>query len=399
MKRNLLSLISAAAVLVAVVFTGCSREETKDTGTKSVFLKITSAETRVVGSPTTNGAKAAITEGYVFFTNSSGIILKSVTFGAAADYTAAAFTAGQLIDPVPGAANTVYVVANIAAVDVSSLPGTPVGANVSSYLNGTVEVIGLDDATGSYTNIPLYGNGAIVPDVTDYKADIEVAPVASRIELKAITMHESASHVTKFTVKNIFINNYFEESDGTAAGAIKNNGAAAASYVAGSGNYTDLALYDVVGDQVNPSDDVVSGNHYGAIAGTNKVWAYNLLAPATYGGSPGTAVTAAQFPHIIIELTIDEVDDAAYDAYVEDALSNPITWYLTVTNVVPENTANPSAADYLKFEPGKVYQFDSSIGITFTLEDLSPTPEPTNKKVTAKVTVKAWDIVAVDPVF
>ena len=415
MKRKFFSMISAAALLVAVAFTGCSREgTTKDDGPRTVFLKIASAETKAVGTAVAAGDEVAISDGLVLFTNGSGVVEVAWSIASATDpgnleVSVTDLTSGYQIQNVPGSAQNVYVLANLTGAWTPV--GTPyVGKNISAFLGANLSVVALKDASGGTTEIPLSGVGAIVPDATDYKADITVAPVAGRIEFNKIIMPVSVSdngtgHVTEFTVKNIFINNYFATSTigGTApalnTGTVPvNNGAVVANYKVGDspGTYPTSAvsaLYDVLGVTVDDQTDLLGdAKHFGAAAGSSKTWAYNLLAP-TIAGS--TAITSAQFPHIIVELTVDAVDDVAYNDYVDE------TWFLTVSHFVPSTVANPTVADYLKFEPGKVYQLDATYGLSFDLEDLFPTPEPedTTKKVTATVTVRPWEIVSVNPVF
>lgn len=400
MKRNLFSLASAAAFVLAVVFAGCTREEVKDDGTpRTLTVKISTAElaTRAEGSGVANGTSSVIVDGWVVITNSSNVILKSVkmttTTAGADEVTVAALTGGSgaTINNVPASAQKVYVFANVEKAvtwptndGATPTPANTVtdGANISTYLAAVVNAKGLITSAGDITQVPLLGNGAAVPtSATQYDAAIEISPVAGRIEIGAITT--SDSRIASFKVANIFVNNYYATSPigGAVASAILvNNGSDGDDYVyASTGDaYFGLvnSLYDVVA--TTSTSKVVKP--------TSGYWAYNLPAPTI-------ASPSKYFPHIIIKITDVTVTDQGADGGYENK-----TWYLTVGDVVLESVTNPTASDYLVFTKGNVYTFDTTTGINFTLDDLHEDPEPAAIKLVAKVTIKAWVQQEVKPI-
>jgi hypothetical protein len=396
MRKNFLQVASAVALSLTVAFAGCTREEgNASSETRSVFLKVASAETRAMVAPVPTLTETTLGDGWLFFTNGSGVISKILEIGTTNDYDPGTaddvvgtteLEDGIQIEDVPGTATRVYVFSNVHGTAWQPSDGD----NVSTYEAKAVTVLSQYTAAGDVSVVTLYGSGNIIddPDISaaddEFIADVEVAPVAGRIEIDKITAR--AEEVTTFNVTGVFINYYYHTTtiNGTfVAGDFVNNGPTVANYApVGSGGTYPLpvgALYDVT--TVNSSTGSLLPAPVAPVVEQtlDNVWAYNVLAPARTG----------YFPHIVIKINITAVANVAYAAFVGQ------DYYLTITNVVAAGTVNPDADDYLDFTKGKIYTIDN---ISFSLGDLSTTPEPAEKKVTVTVTVLPWVTTPVDPV-
>jgi hypothetical protein len=384
MKRNLFSLASAAAFVLAVVFAGCTREEVKDgkDGVSAVTVRISLGESRAATS-VTPGTNPTFTTGWILFTSGAGIVVEAEQIGGSGASIADLTNPGTGVTfTVPATASAVHVFGTVA--DVTAWPTTLLGASISS-ITGTVVTVADLYNSGDATKIPLYGSAAITPDGQgNFESNPQISVIAGRVEIKSIAMAYDAATVTSFKVKNIFVN-YFYPSQNFAASllpsTITNGGSTPGNYAASTPPYTTASvLYDVVGIT---SADLPAGGPYAREAvvptPTADRWAYNLLAPAS-----GT-----YFPHFVIEISnIDVVavsGDPNYDTY-EDG--NP-TFYLTVKGVASQVGA---ALDFTK---SNVYQIEE---VLFSLSDLSTIPEPADKNVKCVVTVKPWVTQVVTPI-
>jgi hypothetical protein len=379
MKKNSFSFTSAAVLLLAVGLVGCSRESAnEENGTQTMFLKVTPAETRATTAPV-GAVQAAFTgDGMVFFTTSSGIIVRQLVIGTTA-YNVGAnpnnvnlteLGTGVPITDVPAAAARVYVFGTLPS---STFFTVTVGTtNISACLEEVVTAEELFSA-GTVANVPVYGNAPIMPDASNFKADVSVAPAAGRIELAKLTGN---AEIKSFTVKAVYVNNYYTQLgiDGTlfSGDVIVNNTNVLLNYSSSTGGaYNGL----IAGSVYDNSLTLASASKIVDLA--PNVLAYNLM--------PLKGGTSAVFPHLVIELA-DIVLVAG-----DDAVTFSGTKYLTVTGVALNS--NPSVK--IAFEAGKIYKIAD---LQFGPGDIAPTPEPLNKQVTVKVTVADWVPVAVVPV-
>lgn len=407
MKRNLFSLASAAAFVLAVVFAGCTREEVKDDkdGVSAVTLSISMGESRAEGAVVADDADPTFTTGWIFFTNGTGQIVKAEEIGPNATTIANLKSTNGVTFTVPATVSAVHVfgtVGNVAAWTAFS--GTPIGKNVSEYTGLLFTVKDLFSA-GGVTQVPLYGTAGIVADdvnvgANNYKAIVTVSLLASRVEIASIAMDKTdATGVASFEVKNIFVNYFYPSTTflgTTTALSPVNNLSILTNYdIVGTGDYAagkyvtadEGMLYDVVDDESEEDTPVV--NREGVVPTGGAVWGYNLL-PLAAG---------SYFPHIVIEISdIDIVDDTSdnFKKYEDQAdyASNPYatpeipTFYLTITGVVDGSTI-------LDLVKGNVYHIDE---IFFSLNDLSPVPEPSDKNVRCEVKVTKWVAQTVTPI-
>jgi hypothetical protein len=387
MKRNFLQLTSAAALLLAVSIAGCSRENETAGEDQTVYLRVLATGTRAVATPVTG--KTTLTTGHVFFTSGSGVITKTLEIGstAYADANSTTVTTTQLdagvpILAVPGNTSKVHVFGNVPST-VLTIP--VVGESITTLLEAAIDVTTQHATNGDVSKVTLLGSGDIRATATpgQFTADVDVFPVAGRLEIGKIT--GNSTEIASFTVKGIYINNYYHSLgiDGTVLDEddLKNNGSASATYAP---SVSTPAPYPTDDNGVYFDATLSSNSNDGVVTpGTGQAWAYNLLAPKN--------PAARYFPHVVIELTsiTFKAGYTAPDAYKSGS------WYLTIKEVYKTNVTTPGETDYLTFTKGNIYQIAD---VPFSLGQLAATPEPGDKQVTVKVTVKAWEAVPVKPV-
>jgi hypothetical protein len=377
MKSKFLNIASAAVLLLAAGLTGCTREEANDeNATRSMFLQVGTATTRAT-TDAVGEDEAELSTGYVFFTTTGGSITKILEITENDAYNSETepdqvsigqLKAGVPILNVPASSMQVHVFSTLGNdVDLS---GVAVGDNISDCKETALPVATLFDEGGVAT-VPLYGSGPInsTSVVGEFTANVQVVPVAGRVELTQIS---AKSDIKSFKVEGVYVNYYYTQLGIAGAvldgGDLLNNGTDKDKYAAGESGYTTAGqLYDEPGT--------------GSVAkvvtfGTDEVLAYNLLAPAS-----GT-----YFPHLIVKLSTIVTENAA-----DAATYAGKTWFLTVRNV--ELTSAPGAN--LNFRAGNVYNIGN---LEFGLADLTTVPELANISVEVKVTVKKWTPNAVTPI-
>jgi hypothetical protein len=159
MKKISLDIIAVAALLVAVTFTGCTREESKNgNGPTTLVLKIQQGETRADMAPVSSPTSISFADGWVFVTNGSGVIvhaLQIVSGGATTgqvnvgDLTAGTGTASF---QVPAGATDVYVFGNVANVPawtaLNLTAANAIGDPITTYTGAAIAVADLKVAEG-----------------------------------------------------------------------------------------------------------------------------------------------------------------------------------------------------------------------------------------------------------
>jgi hypothetical protein len=384
MKSKFLNLTIAAALLLAAILAGCTREETNDVNaTRSLLLKVLPATTRATAPPVASGVKSTLqAPGWVFFVSSSGLITKKLEIKAngADPYDATNFPdqvtvsdlSGVEIQNVPASSSRVHVFATLPST--GTLPAVTAGVtNISACLGAPLTVANVASG-GNVSSIPLSGNGSIVAnggDADEFEAGVEIAPVAGRVELAKISA--DAGEISEFKVSGVYVNYYYGSVDFTLAPAgvdpLVNNGQVKASYAAGQAGYTTAGLLH---------DEPGTTSAASAVDFAPNVIAYNLLPRAATG----------YFPHLVLKITGVKTKDVALQATYDNG-GDP--WFITVTNVV----TSAAPAVNLDFESCKIYKIGN---LKFGLGDLSVVPEPSNKRVTVTASVQEWVAVPVEPV-
>jgi hypothetical protein len=405
MKKNSLNFIYAAALLLAVGLVGCSRESANDENeARSVVLTVTSSSTRAVTEPITGSTTTPLKAyGRVFFVSSGGTITKMLPIMADTDSgTDYATSSGATLNikdlklgtaveitGVPSNSTQVYVVSGLPAANFFDAVGA--ATNVSAYLAAAYDVEDAYDSEtstlGGVRTVPQIGSGIIVHDGSAYAdqfvAAVDIYPAVGRVELTQLT--GKTGEITSFKVQGVYVNNFFEtiSLDGTPASYVpKDNGSTTAEYSGTNPGYYENKPW-VYDEHASTGWESAGGVlKFEKTSDSGEVLGYNLLARQL--GS-----TDHYFPHLVIEITdVVCVDSDNHNLYKDK------TWYLTITNVVAHDAVQIED-NWVKFEAGKVYQIEN---LPFELGNLSPVPEPSDKKVTCTVTVKPWVVMNVDPV-
>jgi hypothetical protein len=373
MKKISLSIIAVAALLVAVTFTGCTREESKEgNGPATLVLKIRQGETRA--NTTAVGATTiTLNDGFVFVTNGSNrivhalqIVPNSATAGQVnvGDLTNGSGTA---VFTLPAGATNVHVFGNVADVAAWTAKSITAANAIGKLITDYTEDIDIKVADLSVTNgvakVPLYGTDDISPNGSNYESEPQVSPVAARIEITKISALEEK--VATFKLAGIYVNAYYPARDfsGGDGVAVKNNGQDDTKYAVSS-EYNGLSgiLCDEYTTVLTPS----IGTGVVSIAPSSNIWAYNLTVPKT---------TAHYFPHLVLKLT-----EVSSGTKATNSISNE-TKFLTVKNVVDNS-------GILKFTKGNIYRIAN---IVFTDTDLYDDPEPLLGTLAVEATLVPWE--------
>lgn len=360
-----------AITALAVGFTSCQKENggnDTEKGGKSVVVAFSHDELTNVSralSDTEGTQTVNLTSARVYFTTANGVIMDYLTIDCTTKTTAynattkvvglnfvdvSATPGGQLVEGLPASVAKVVIVANAS--------GYYTTGNVSQH---SATVAGMVD----FDAIPLAGESGLVTtggvnaetDAIIYNANVTVAPIGARIEIGGVVADGPGSTIETFTLAGIYVNNFYPtmNMDGSNPGTIVNGLSVSGNYVGGTAPYTSANLYDL------PNFD----GAVGYLAGQDKVWGYNLLAPTA---------ADAEMAHIVVHVTDVVIATDDDETYAGDK-------YLTIRNFY----LNGEKLE--KLEKGYIYKINE---ISFAESDLTGTPETFFIDVHVKATIKGW---------
>ncbi len=358
MKRRLAFLFAALPVISAVLFScNKSNDEAPGNAAEGVFVKINKVPARSI-SPGVSDPTLVFNSGYLYFVSGSGQItgrLSVTNDNAALTATSVGIETLQdgVIITVPANTLSVYLPGNIPAGIT-----LPTSGAYSVVEQTVISLNSQYDGSGGITAATIYGSSPITPPVapaTFATANINVSPLASRIEISAIT--GGIDIAGTWIVEGIFINKYDSQHYLNAmrnASGFKDNGSDPAAYLAGTAGYptADNGMY---------FDYNIAG--IGTLDGGT-----NAYTPATAGDIWSYNVFAGLVPHIVIRL-----DDIT-------GFQNP--QFLTVKTFRTGGGALITA-----FERGKIYRIAN---IAFTADDLTEQPELETLDVEVTVNLIDW---------
>lgn len=399
MKSNLKYFALAIATLV-IGLSSCSKDDPKqgpiEEGTKSITLKISNTPTTRAEGTTQVEESVKFTSGHLYFTTSSGVIVKhftmtdATTAGANINITAVTGATGSELKNIPFDATKVYVVGNIAIPPIITLNTTNISAvkEISLTVESQVEVV-----AGNVVN--LYGEGDILGTDPTYTAAVKIAPTVARIELADIT--STGSVITGFVVEGIFIDNYYAKAHvvETLQGEIvSNNDNATAihfSEAVGTKYLLDLkpSIYDWFPEGAGAlKDGIIASAKIAKPITASKIWGYNVF--ATKAGA------LASVPRIIIRFS-------SVSTTTESGVTFTGPQFITIKGFVKgansvTQTGEPDITEgnsIPTIKSGHVYNIGAGV-LTFDESNLTPLPNMKTKDVT--VTIPKWVVVPVKPV-
>jgi hypothetical protein len=396
--------ICVCTTLLIVMLASCTSQEEDNnleaTDVGAVRIAITQdedPETRggagisdKVGTKTLNIAKG----GHLFFVNASGNITKYVQIlptggdnNTTVGLTTLTEATGATITNVPSPSKKVHIFLNLPASINTGLGA--VGAPFSAIQSKIVTAVHLGDpAKFGVDSIPVSGTGDLTGAGT-LTATVNLTAMASRIEIVKISTKANSAGVTikSFNLLGIFINNYYPTATlGGTLGTIQNAGSTTANYDATNTVFfwRDATVGITQGKYLytthaNAGTAIVtsSGSPANVVAGSEKVWGYNVF--------PNTVDNAV--PHIILTLT-----NVVYNYNGQDT-NIPGTQYVTVKGF--KNTSNVAIT---KLARGVVYQLGgTSAAFEISPDDITDEPETTSISAVVKASVIPWSTQAVTP--
>lgn len=360
-----------AALAAMVMFASCDKDNNEGidpNDAKSVRVQITQAPSIRAVSDEVPDDHPAVLNGGVFVFSDGTNILKTVNVPG--DLTVQNAIDGHTIANVPNTVTRVHFFGN-----VPSGVTIPASGTLASAKAKMITVASQADNLVKVDRVSLFGETPADIDDTApadgiLDAEFEIAPIAARVEIEKLT---AGGVITGYKIEGIFINNYYVEQavDGTiGTGVIENNGSDVTIYV---GTY-NAALHDY---WTTPTSLGTTTDDVTYTAGTNKVWAYNVLAPSD------ALDDKSAVPHIVIRLSSITTSAGGPDF-------SGTTQYLTVKGY------KNGGADVTKFQGGYSYLLED---IAFDEDDLKPQPEIEPISVNVKITAIPWNQVVVTPVF
>jgi hypothetical protein len=398
-------LIIAALFAVAVMATliGCAKDGNgpeiagDDGQTTVVLLKAGAAAmptSRAVADRVTDATPITIQPGWIFFTNVTGEIRRKVevietgTSGAEAVLIDDIRT-GATIEEVPTSVTTAYMFSNIPAENRAAVAAISVGNNISLVQDIVMNVEAVSQADGGVLAVPQWGAGSVGynDDNTKYDTTIALYAMGSRLQVVKMSTTTAAEGqvITGYKVDGIFVNNYFKDMKVgyTGNSAITNNLSDISKYGVTGANNHYVSPYNVLADYNNGFTTklgVVTGTE--TIAGTDKVWAYNVWPTAGM-----TSPSQATIPHIVIRLSELTWKETAA-ATEEQEIAEPM--FLTIRGIRSEGTPLES------IQRGRAYSFNN---IAFAYNHLTTVPEETTIDTEVVIDPINWDEVEVEAMF
>ncbi len=357
MKRGLVFLL-AALPAISTIFSSCnkSNDATAEREVRDVLVKIDKVSSRSI-SPGVTDPTLVFNSGYLYFVSGSGQITGRL--GITDDNAALTATsvgietlqAGVIIS-VPANTLSIYLPGNVPASIT-----LPTSGAYSAVEQTVISLNDQYDVSGGITAATIYGGSPIIPPVapsTVATADIDVRPLASRIEISAVT--GGTGIAGSWIIEGIFINKYDGQQYLNATrntADFRDNGIDPTDYLSGAAGYPAVdngKYFDYNASGVGTLDG--GTNAYTPAVG--NVWSYNVF--------------AGLVPHIVIRL--DDITD----------FPNP--QFLTV------KTFRTSGGTLItSFERGKIYRITN---IAFTADDLSEQPELETLDVEVTVNLIDW---------
>lgn len=388
MKKNVFkSLLTVCAF--AAAFTSCSNEnEVPNVGkdTKSVFVKLDlnqNPQTKATEDVLTGATKAPVSELHVYFyDNASKNIQKYLKIdGSSTPSLTDLTTTGAQIPDVPAAADRVLVRGN-----VPSGMSLPTAGLITAVENLEVNIVSQSDKDNillghTAATIQTYPGGGVPPIAgmqdNDKYAEIELIPAVARIEIEGLQVQGTA--ISAFNLDGIYLTNFYEKlkmGDGTSTGSIVQYGADANKYDENAAPLYTTANKEKLFDKFAPA--IAAAGSPLAVTPTpaSKRWAYHVF--------PNEATTANDQLQLVLKMSGLTAAPASGITFPAGAQ------FLTVRGFKDNH------GDIVKLEKGKIYTI-SKADFKFDESKLTTVPNTTAVGVWLKVTVKAWEVVAVKP--
>ncbi len=378
---------SAAAVLLA----GCNLEQNGGTpnGERAVRITISQKDTntRGVGGKVSNNTPVTFNDGLLLFADANNDITMIVQVTdddagfAGSSVGKEKLDGGVWITGVPDVSTQVFFVGN---PPTGTKDAAKLGADVadleltvsSQYDGGGVGKVTLwgGKALGRRTGTGPDGSSA---GTSDFEASFDVKAVVTRLEIGAITGIHSTGKSLTYKIEGIFVDKYYDamKANGTAittAGSLKENGAAMSMYAPDGNDGKTPALnssYTAAMSGVVYDWDTTTGlaTEAATAPAGGKVWAYNLLAPASSGQT---------MPKILVRIGDVEVDGTEW----------PGPHFLTISKFYSDPGTNQIPITAL--EPGHIYTISN---LKFKDTDLSPVPYASSHSAHVTVKMLPWE--------
>jgi hypothetical protein len=375
-----------AILAVAMIFSACNTESELDNGEKTLFVKISNAESRALQLPTApdvnNEIATAITSGTIFLIAPSGSVTQRVPLNLG-NGTGDANGTGQVINNVP--ANTrVFIVGNVPAAANTQLQAAATWTAIQAVVTDVTTVTGL-----TYTTAPLANASAVpnspLPAGSNLEITVGISPVYARLELFNVTGGDfvynttNATRITNFNVVGIYVDEYLPNFNyiGGGTGTLNEINQDLIADPAYTGSWT--GLNDVTG---GPWAGIgsVTVPPVAAPAGGN-VWAYNLAA-----GTRSRLIIAVR--DIQYSVTSNYTDVTPTWTAGGDNFNDGVIRYLTIGGYTGAGN-NP-------FSRAIVYRIANG-GLVFNTNHIHDEPNPITSNLTVTIDLLPWTVNLLTP--
>ena len=356
-------LFFAAAAAAMVMGVSCT-ETTSNDGNASITVKISgpSSATRIADEAATEVVPVIDPDGthYVYVLEGNAVVHKEPLTALESGEQQTLADGEKIFKP----GSKVYILANIPE---NTTGGDPAAYASMGAIEAAISAISFSAGHNADYETPAMGNStgaaATIGTANDdglATVAISLTPLFTRVELQGI---KGGEWIKSFTVKNVYLDNYYPSFSMTGVGSGLQSLGEAASVPSGW-----------FGDEMSANNTWEAGDTDPVTAGAGQVWAYHVGA--------GSLVRVLIELENVIRFEAEVGDPTTPSANPE---SNPVAGptFVTVTGYTQTLTS---------FARGNIYSIKP-----ITFNQVGP-PNDDMVAIRADVTIKKWELNTLDPI-
>ena len=394
MKKFKSFLLVAAALVMGLASCNSETNEVVEGAPKQLSVRIGGVVgSRAIEAPgVATAGTIQLTNAHLFVISATNTVVhhQQLTIGNGANQ--AQHVEGELVtEPVASDAR-IYILGNVPAGAVASLPGLTTLAAINNFAQAITTQTDYTEvvlANLNATPTPIVAGTNPHPTAPGGQVDahvlVQVNPVIARMELHALqtpdTFDANGFRITGFRVVGVFVDSHAPSFTfgGSYSGTLTQINQNLLGSVTTSSFVADVnpATYTAgvwTGGWVAAGTPLTARPPHVTTVG-DRVWAYNV------------AAGAALYPRLIIRLAdirFEEEDGISPGVHAPHTLGDEFR-YLTVTAINFPGSAT-------RMTRGNIYRLGGTAGISFELDDLGSTPNPEDMDIAVTVEIVEWQL-------
>jgi hypothetical protein len=408
MKNFKNSILAAAALVLGL--TSCNNDQvaTPEVETQSaITIRIAGAESRAVEAPAT-AASVSVTldNAYVYVVNALGVITHHQELAVGTGTNQVQSAAGQRLGgEAHSSTSRVYVIGNVPG----NTPAERTPITADGITIGTTNISVIQARFSALSTQTDYRGGAlanasgqpvqVAPTATagESRVTVAISPLAARLQLHTVrasgaevaTANPLVNHqITGFDVTGVFVDDY--RPNFTYGGGWNGTLASIASTHPADSWATHMRDVTLPTSGAWRSNATITAGFHTARPSATDVWAYQV-APVTFSAT--ATGDANSLPRLIIRL-----HNVQWNVITRDATDSSVT---TIAMALPDNEPRyitVTGYETATGEPvrsisrGNIYRIGTTAGLTFGLNDITVTPNPTDVTLDVAVTIEDWKL-------